>query len=77
MEIINEMDRLANQKKDEQESFRDADHDEILYQKALHEEEHRPRKSITYLIVAIIFLVLLRWLYGVFYADKAWKFFNF
>ena len=57
MEIIKELDERF---KDSEEDFHEADHEEIAYQKALHQPPLQSIRFIGWLLVLVIILIILR-----------------
>lgn len=60
---------------DDEESFRDADLEDIAYQRQLHEQKEGGNKSGQYIIAAIIILVLIRMIWRATNPDGVWDIF--
>ena len=73
--IIRHMDQLDRVGSAGDESFRDADLDDIAYQKQLHEQEKRQDRTVQYIIAAIIVLVLIRMVWRAFNPDDSFDVF--
>ncbi len=75
IDIIHQMDQLDQEDPSDKESFRDADLEDIAYQKQLHEQQKGSSKTVKYLIGGIILLVILRMLWRALHPSRAWDFF--
>ncbi len=73
--IIREMDRLASRETIENESFREADHDEIDYQRQLNQQKKSGNKAVRYFIGFLFLLVVLRIIWRAFHRGNAWDLF--
>ena len=58
-----------------EESFRDADHEEIAYQRQLHQKRKGQNKQLMILVGIIILLVLLRTIWRMWNPEKAFDIF--
>lgn len=73
--IILRMDQIAEMESaDEDESFRDADLDDIDYQRKLHEQKDGGSKIINYLIAIIIIFLIIRVMWRALNPDGLWDF---
>ncbi len=74
--IIIRMDQRAEMElADEDESFRDADHDDINYQRKLNEQNKGDSKVAQYIVAIIIFFVIIRMIWRAQNPEGLWDFF--
>lgn len=75
--IIIRMDQRAEMEMaDENESFRDADHSDIDYQRKLNEQEKGDSKVVQYLVAVIILFVIIRMIWRALNPSEGlWDFF--
>ncbi|MFK7809627.1 MAG: hypothetical protein AB8F74_17615 [Saprospiraceae bacterium] len=73
-QIVLRMDQRAEMEiiDDDDESFRDADHEDIEYQRKLTERDKGDNKTLTYLIAIIIVLVIIRVIWRIMNPGDAW-----